>query len=388
MKKSFFPLILLLFLGCTTRQLVDLRPPCAVPMQNNDDWEIVAPDKAGFQAEALCKALAQLINSDYNIHGILIGRKGHIVSEIYRKGIDHPISVAYGLWLPFSSEKEFNVGTLHDTRSISKSVISLALGILLQKKETMTLDTPALKFYPDMKDLIRPELQKITIRSLLSMSSGLDWDEGSLPNDETSLYWKKDQARFFFDRSVLSSAEMQFHYNSGGTAVLADIITRATGKPWLDFVQQNIFAPLEIENWEWVKDHQGRPLAFTGLRLAPRDMLKLGQMLLNHGKWKGRQIVPAEWIEDSFSPHISTGLTIPTKQSQKLEYGYHWWTGTVLWKDRNIRWNAAFGNGGQRLFIIPELEIVVVTTTGSYHSDKVNVAVNQLLEDVVSSLNE
>jgi CubicO group peptidase (beta-lactamase class C family) len=374
--------------SCSHAAKVELHPPCATPAHLEDGWETVAAIKAGFNESALCSALSSAINGENNIHAVLIERHGQIATELYLRGADHPIHSLYGLGNPFSFKTDFNPETLHDVRSISKSVVSLAFGIAQERGKIKSVSDPVLQFYPELTSLTQPSLRSITLENLLTMSSGLQWDEGSLPNDETKLYWKENQACFVLDRPITDTPGHVFHYNSGGNAILADTLSRSTGEPWLEFIKINLFAPLGIKNWEWVKDFRGRPLAFTGLRLLPRDMLKIGRLVLNHGQWKNQQIVPAQWIAASTQPHISTGLKIETTSPEDLEYGYQWWTGTVRWKEKSIRWSAAFGNGGQRIFVIPELDTTIVILAGEYNSHDINRVVNQLFENIIATLRE
>lgn len=122
-----------------------------------------------------------------------------------------------------------------------------------------------------------------------------------------------------------------------------------------------LFQPLGIIDYEWLADLWGRPMAYAGLRLKPRDLLKIGRMMLDHGRWQSRQIVPAAWVVDSIRPHIATG------RGPGSGYGYFWWKGTVDWQDKMLSWGAAIGNGGQRLFLVPALHLEVVMTAGAYN---------------------
>src|SRR5262245_5653400 len=108
-----------------------------------------------------------------------------------------------------------------------------------------------------------------------------------------------------------------------------------------------------------MSDLWGRPMAYAGLRLKPRDLLRLGQMMLNRGRWQGRQIVPTEWVTESIRTHIATGRGAGTG------YGYYWWTGDIDWQGRKIAWSAAVGNGGECLFMVTGLDLVVVMTSGA-----------------------
>ncbi|UGB44597.1 hypothetical protein LQ772_11420 [Frateuria edaphi] len=118
-----------------------------------------------------------------------------------------------------------------------------------------------------------------------------------------------------------------------------------------------------------------------GLRMRPRDLLKIGRLVLDHGQWHGRQLVPAAWIERSLRPQLATGVS-------DFRYGAQWWAGTVQWHGRPIAWHAAFGNGGQRLFVVPQLDLSIVTTAGAYDELPTAIAVNRLVQGVVASVRE
>ena len=218
-----------------------------------------------------------------------------------------------------------------------------------------------LDLYPALADLKTGGRETVTLHHLFTMTSGLAWHEPTrydASNDETGLYWRSSQARYLFDRGI-SAPGARFNYNGGGTAVLAQVLAQRVGMPLPDYARQHLFAPLGITDWEWQQDVRGRPLAFAGLRMRPADLAKIGQLVLQRGAWQGRQLVPAQWIDESLRPQADTG--------DGLQYGYQWWSGTVDAAGRRHRWHAAFGNGGQRLFIVPALELVVVITAGGYN---------------------
>lgn len=308
---------------------------------------------AGFAPQALCQVLDAQHTNGANVHAVLVMRRGAIVAERYYTGADRSI------WTPFAHTVRFDAATRHDLRSISKSVTSLLWGIAQAEGQVPGPDTPVLDLYPELADLRTQGREAITVRQLLTMTSGLAWHEPmryGLGNDETGLYWRSAQARYLFDRPLV--AQQGFHYNGGGTAVLADILVRRTGMPLHEYARRKLFGPLGITDWEWQADLRGRPMAFAGLRLRPRDLAKLGQLLLQRGRWQGEQVVPAAWIEESLLPRVDTG--------DGLRYGYQWWSGTVEAAGAGHRWHAAFGNGGQRLYVVPSLDLVVVITAGGY----------------------
>ncbi|EOQ97520.1 beta-lactamase-like protein [Leptospira wolbachii serovar Codice str. CDC] len=127
-----------------------------------------------------------------------------------------------------------------------------------------------------------------------------------------------------------------------------------------------MFDPLEIQNFEWVEDRNGRALAHAGLRLRPRDMLKLGRLVLNQGIWKGKQIVPKQWLDESLFRQMDSEVTLFRKDGKSLSYGYQWWLGETVLGNKRIPWSLALGNGGQLIFVIPTFDMTIVTTAGGY----------------------
>ncbi|MEW6267755.1 MAG: serine hydrolase [Thermodesulfobacteriota bacterium] len=363
-------------------------PPCATPAADAD-WAVSTPADAGFDARALCALLEAVATGKRNIHAVLVERRGRLVAELYRSGRDSPIDVLYGLGNPFAPDVRFGVDVLHDVRSVSKSVVGLLVGIALHDGRIASLSTPALDAFPELADLRTSGRHAITIEHLLTMSSGLDWDEwdaGPLTSDETRLLWKSDLVRFVFDRPLVAAPGSRFNYNGGGTATVAELLTRASDRSLPELAREQILAPLGITRWTWATDLHDRPLAFAGLRLRPRDMLKLGRLVLGRGRWRERQVVPEAWIDESLRPHAATGITLAGVAPEGAHYGYHWWTGRLAWRDRELAWGAAFGNGGQRILVVPDLDLGVVTTAGDYGSIDTAIAVNRLLAQIVATV--
>ena len=350
--------------------------PFAAPAVIGDGWDSSDPGLAGFDATRLQAVIASLADGGFDIHSILVERHGRLVAEVYRRGKDKSV---YSL---FAHTTDFGPTTLHDTRSVGKSVVSLLLGIAQGQGKLGKLETPAIDFYPEYADLATPQVKAITLEHLLTMSSGFQWNEGGPGHDdEHSLYWKWSPYYYVLSRPIAAAPGTIFNYNSGGNAVLADILTRVTGTPLKDFARKNLFEPLGITDWEWTADLHGRPMSFTGLRMRPRDMAKIGRLVLDHGRWNGRQIVPSDWIAASLQPRISTGF-------DGMQYGYQWWTGTVAWQGRTLPWAAAFGNGSQRIFVVPDLDLSVVVTAGAYGDIRVVRRVNAFIQDVVATVRE
>lgn len=310
----------------------------------------------GFDEGRLKAALDDFAASPVNFHGLVIERRGALVGEKYRRGHDAPLDGST------SGEVTFDACALHDVRSISKSVTSLCWGIAAAQDKTPPLDTRVLNLYPKLENLKTDGREAITVAHLLTMTTGLEWDEesyGSVFNPETGLFIRSSQARQLFDRPMKTPPGAAFNYNGGATAVLADLLTRSTGDTIPVFAEKHLFTPLGIEEWRWVNDYRKRPAAFAGLRMRPRDLVRIGRMMLAGGQWEGREIVPAAWISDSIRPHIETG--------DGLRYGYQWWLGEVEALGARHAYAAGFGNGGQRLFMVPALDLVVAVTAGNYN---------------------
>ncbi len=324
----------------------------------------------GFDASRVHVLLTGIMDERVNIHGILIERHGRMAMELYQRGSDKSV---YSL---ISHNADFGPAILHDTRSVGKSVVSLLLGIA----NITDPAEPVMNYYPEYAGMITPEIRTITLEHLLTMSSGLKWNEGNgFPDNEHYLYWKRSPDRYVLSRPMVTMPGSKFNYNSGGTALLADILTRVTNTPLKEYARQTLFEPLGIDTWEWTSDLYGRPMSFTGLRMRPRDMIKIGRLVLNIGEWQGRQIVSADWIIKSLQTRINTDFI-------ELQYGYHWWTGHVNWQDKSLKWAAAFGNGGQRIFIVPDLDMIMVITAGAYGNRQVPSRIHKLFKDIVSTV--
>lgn len=329
---------------------------------------------AGFDTRRLDEALALFAARTVNFHGLVILRHGELVAEAYRTGRDRRILTL----LP--RKRRFDAAQLHDVRSVTRSVFGLLWGIAESQGKLPAMDTAVLPLYPALSRLARRGRQAITVRHLLTNTSGLSWREvnaGKLFDHKLRLYWRAC-APYLFRRPLSAPPGMRFNYNAGGTALLAEILARNTGMALPEFARTYLFEPLGITQWEWMNDVRGRPLAFSGLRLRPIDLARIGQLVLQHGQWNGRQLVPAAWIEDAIRPHIDTG--------DGRQYGYHWWLGKVDAAGRRHQWAGAFGNGGQRLYVVPSLDLAVVITAGAYDSNTIGQHCGALLKKIAAAI--
>src|SRR5262245_3364615 len=369
-----------LSVACAISPAAAVTSSCAAPARLGDGWDTIGAAEARIDADALCKLLHGIVGGSDNLHSLLVGRSGRLVAELYRKGQDRSPRDF------FSREVSFGPDDRHDMRSISKSVVGLLFGIVREDGRLPALSTPVVDLYPDYPNLTsEPARRSITIEHLLTMSNGLEWHEtvatyGSFSNDETRLFWDWSPVKFVLSKPVVAPAGQSFDYNGGNTAVIADLLERATGTSLDRLARNRLFEPLGISDSEWIGNLWGRPMAYAGLRLKPRDLLKIGQMMLDQGRWQGRQVVPAEWVAESIRPHIATG------KGAGSGYGYFWWTGTVDWQGKKLPWSAAVGNGGQRLFLVPALDLAMVITAGVYNDARIGAKEADLFNRVVEAV--
>lgn len=350
---------------CTAQCAAAASPPAC---------DSAALTRQGFDAMRLCALLDDFQTSSLNLHGLVIERDGVLVAERYRTGKDRSV---YALW---PGTVAFTASTRHDLRSVSKSITALLWGIADADHQAPPLDTKVLDLLPQLADLKTAGRTTIRIDDLLTMQSGLAWSEDGgygWRNPELGLYWRGSQARYLFDRPVQSPPGTVFNYNGGNTAVLAQLLNARVGMSLSAYASSRLFVPLGISDWEWLDDLRGRPLAFSGLRMRSRDLAKIGRLVLQHGQWEGRQIVPAAWIDAMLQPRTDAG--------HGRQYGYQWWLGKVATAGGERSWAAAYGNGGQRLYIVPSLGLVVVLTAGMYNDEAGAIAVNKLLARIAGA---
>jgi CubicO group peptidase (beta-lactamase class C family) len=332
---------------------------CGAPTGLNDGWAITSPESVGMDAARLCGIATRLNEIGADAHAVLVVRRGKLVFEQYFTGYDEP-------WGNERREYAFDATTTHDMRSASKSVVSLLIGIAIDRKLIASADEPVVKFFPEYAALKSTGWDHITLRHLLTMSSGIKWDENRAwtdpANDEPHLSNEADPLRYVLAKPIIAPPDARWTYNGGGTDLLGSVIERVSGKNLEDFAREALFEPLGISDWEWKKYQNGKIASAVGIRLRPRDAAKIGQLVLNHGAWNSRQIISADWLAKSVEPRFQaigyfSGL---------FYYGYQWWLGRTLSNGKEVKWVAAQGLGGQRIYIVPELDLVVVTTAGLY----------------------
>ena len=338
---------------------------CGSPTDLHDGWTVTAPENEGLDPTLICGIGPRLgALEDAKAHGIVIARHGRLVYEHYFTGNDWRLGMPLG-------EVKFDAGTKHDIRSISKSVTSLLVGIALDRGLLTDLDAPVFSFFPDYSDVRTPGKDRITLRHLLTMSSGLAWDETSVSfRSPSNIMWQMAAAprsdRFVLEQPLAASPGTVFNYNGGSTDLLGTILRKLAGKRLDEFAKETLLEPLGIEDWDWDGGCGFNPSAASGLRLRPRDLAKIGQLVLERGNWHGHQIVPSSWIKDSTTPRLSGKGVMFGNPVGITSYGYLWWLGRSPPEHPERDLIAGAGFGGQRLFILPSLDMVVVITAGLY----------------------
>lgn len=323
-------------------------------------WSVAKPDAVGFMPD-LAARLAAGIRSGLlrGLHGIVVSRGDSIVLERYYEGADE----AWGRPL---GHVAFTRDHLHDLRSVTKSIVGLLFGIALDRRLVPDPSASLLAQFPEYADLAADAARKqLTIGQALTMTLGLEWDEqrpySDPANSEIAMEHAPDRYRFALDRPFAATPGTRWIYSGGAVALVGGIIARGSGKPLAEFAQEALFAPLGIDKLEWARGRDGIASAASGLRLRPRDLLKIGRMVLGKGLYRGRRIVPESWIARSFTPAAATG--------DGLDYGCLWFLGqaTPPAFGRPLSWAGGFGNGGQRLWLMPEADLACVITSGNYN---------------------
>jgi CubicO group peptidase (beta-lactamase class C family) len=336
---------------------------CSKPAELHDGWDVAAPEARGLDPAVLCAIGPRFEQwKEADVHAVVVARNGALVYEHYFAGEDEK-------WGRPLGRVAYDAGKLHDLRSITKSVTSLLVGIALDRGWIKDIDTPALSFFSEYADLRSAEKDRVTLRHLLTMSAGFAWNEIGVPytNPENSVRRMTDAPdpyRYVLEQPLATPPGQSFNYNSGATALLAAVLHQTSGKTLDVLAKEVLFDPLGIADAEWLRFANGDPIAGYGLRLRPRDLAKIGQLVLAHGVWQGKQVVPASWIAQSTTPQINGEGLISGEGL--FFYGYQWWLGRSLVARREVDWTAGVGLGGQRLFVVPDRDIVVVVTAGLY----------------------
>ncbi len=288
-------------------------------------------------SELLTEAFDYLEEQDgFSIHSLLIARNGYVVTDAY--------------FYPFAQ------GSLHDLASVTKSFISSLIGIAIEKEYIDSVQQTVLDLFPDRSVAnVDANKEAMTVQDLLAMSSGIECINEPAVGELTLRQMREspDWAQFTLDLPVTEVPGTSWVYCSPNPHLLSAIIQETTGMSALDFAQEHLFAPLGVSDVIWPSDPQGNNNGWGDLAMAPHDMAKLGYLYLHQGVWDGQQVLSADWVEAATSPVSSFPPDFPVAEG----YGYLWWL-----NDSDSYY--ADGQDGQRVFVFPDLDMVVVTTGG------------------------
>ena len=308
---------------------------------------------------------AAIDDSTYaNIHSILISHNNKIIYEKYWTGKDRKESVDLGII-------KHGIDSLHAIQSMSKSVTSACVGIALRQGKIKSINEKMFDFFPEYAAEDIGLKAQITIKDLLTMTAGFQWNEedyNSPENNERIMGNSPDPVAYVLSLPMVSTPGKVFTYNGGATEILAAIIQKTTGKPIDVFAKEYLFTPLGITNFKWTTttaDNSTIPDAFSGVYLRSRDLMKFGLLYLNNGKYNSKQILSADWVKQSTTPYIIADDG-SDPQFGKSQYGFQWWIFDDSIMNKPVPIFACVGNGGQRIFVDKANEIVVVFTGGNY----------------------
>ena len=338
-------------------------------------WPTAKPAAMGVNPAVLDSIDAEIKAGQYGyVDRFLVIRKGSIVFDgSYR----HDYAAAYGdsakrgtalvmsdrtgpynyfnpWWHP-----TYRGGDLHTLQSVTKTVTSVVIGTAVTRGEFPSLDTPILTFYDTTKVAnIDDRKRKITIRHLLTMTGGFDWNENTsysdTMNSATRMEASHDWVGFTINHPMAREPGTRWNYSSGESELLADIFRKATGTDIEEYAARHLFAPLGITRWFWKRTPAGLIDTEGGLYLEARDLARIWQLFGEGGIWHGTRVVSADWVTQSVTPAIATG-TVPTS----AKYGLKWWLHVNPLDPTKLVWSGS-GFGGQLPYYFPERDLIVV----------------------------
>jgi len=371
MKKTilFISILLLLLVGCKSEPSIQYtyKPPENI----NDGFDISSLDEVNIDTALIEKAVNDIDQNKYKeVHSMLIFKDDKLVLEEYFTGHKYK-------WDAPNHHGEsvtWDRTMLHDVKSVTKSITSVCIGIAIDYGFIESVHQSIFDYLPEYQHLNTDGKEKITIEHLLTMTSGLEWDEWGAPlssanNDIIGLWFNcDDQIACILERPLLCEPGTSFTYSGGNMIVLGEIIKNATKMDIEDFSRTYLFDPLEIGASNWtVRYPNGVVEAAGSLEIKPRDMVKIGMTFLKKGMWNGKQIISKQWVEKSATTFPgNTKINIPGEDSGRVGYSYTWWTKHYSESGKEIHMFYAMGWGGQLIMVLPEVNTVVVFTGGNY----------------------
>lgn len=344
-----------------------------VPADINDGLKVGSLQDVGIDEDMLQKAGNKIDNGKYGeIHSMLIYKNDKLVFEDYYEGHKYQWDAPghFGEYVTWNRDMQ------HCIHSDTKSITSLCIGIALDKGFIKSVHQSIFDYLPDYQYLKTKNKEYITIEHLLTMTSGLRWKEwgvslGSIENDQIGIYfWEDGPIDYVLNRDFVAEPGTRFNYSGGDIQILVEILKNATGMQIDKFSEKYLFEPLGINSFKWwLVFPTGEIHGAGGLKLTPRDMIKIGDMFLNKGMWAGKRIISEDWLSKCTVPYArNVKIKIPGEDLGKVGYSYTWWTKDFTYKRDSVKMCFAVGWGGQKLIVIPQLNIVLVFTGANYTS--------------------
>jgi CubicO group peptidase (beta-lactamase class C family) len=311
------------------------------PEQLDDGWTVASVSDVGMNEATMVKLTDKILSGAFEgIHSMIVVKDGLLVHEVYVEGYDRD--------------------DLQRIYSITKSVTSALIGIAIDKEFIKGVDEPLHTFFPQYADAFEdPRKREITLEHILTLTSGLDWIESGVPygdprNNEYHQVRSDDWIDYVINRPMADTPGQRWVYNTGSVHLLSAVIKNASNLYANEFVERYLFSPLGITEFEWNADPQGYQCTggtHGGLSMRARDVVKIGSVFLNGGKWNGQQVVSRRWVEESTKPRLVTAFG--------SNMGYLWWSGQFKIKGQPHDFLFAAGYGGQSLHISPELDLII-----------------------------
>jgi CubicO group peptidase (beta-lactamase class C family) len=345
--------------------------PDPSPAQLDDGLAVASPEETGLDAEVL-RAMDRAIESDAfdRITSVLVAHDGRLAHESYFAGADRE--------------------TLHNVRSASKTVTGMLVGLAIDRGFLPGVDVRILDVLADQPPPKNPDPRKqaVTVEDLLTMSSPLecdDWNRFSRGNEER-MYLIEDWVGFFLDLPIRGYPAWvtrpedtpygrTFSYCTAGVVTLGAVLEVAAGRPVPELARELLFEPLGIERVGWIFTSSGMAMTGGGTSYRGRDLLKLGLLYADGGRWGARQVVPREWVERSLASHVAI--------DDDQELGYLWWKRSFEAGGRSHPTVFMSGNGGNKVYVVPGDRLIVVVTATAYNTPGMHEQANRILTDYV-----
>jgi len=380
-----------------------VSPATAQTQWPTSGWSMTTPQEVGLDASVLDSFDADIGAGKYGyVDSMLVIRHGKVA---YERGYAHdygriyaeesrtpgplvvndpsgPYNYFNSWWHPFYRNTD-----LHTMQSVTKSVVSAVIGVAIGRNEFPSLNTPVLSFFePGAVANVDDRKRRMTISDLLTMSTGLDWNEDLPYTDADNTFavmtLSQDWVQFTIDRPMAHEPGEIFKYNSGATLVLGQLFRQATGVDLEEYAVEHLFGPLGIDNYFWKRTPTGLVDTQEGLYIAPRDIAKIAYLFLQRGKWEDQQVLPEDWVKASIESSVSVS------DDKSIEYGYKWWLYHYEYQGDDRVAFAGSGFGGQYPIVLPELDLVLVFTGWNILSDRPSLGTRVAIERILQAVEE